>query len=952
MPRRLILMAIFAMFVFTLPSGAYAQVAPLSLSEITALSHAVVDVKVTGSSVRAQYPAPGRAVPFTDVRAHVTRTFKGSRPIDFTISQPGGTLGDVRLLVTELPDFVPGERCILFLDANGVIAGNRGKLEIVDGAVPELGMTLEAVEAAIADMVDGRTAAAPLMYGEQTATLAEALGLPEEGVTGASVSAAAISGISPVRSNAGIGDVITITGSGFGATRGSGSVSFLLGDSISGIRKAAEVYPSWSDTQIRCEVPAGVQAGSVRITTAAGTTFTSAYYDIGFSTSGKHVTQNPLVYRVNENTADVAGEGAAFAAAFATWSGAGSNFRAQKSPTPGTRTKYPPVYDEINDAFFAPAEYFGTGVLAVNYLWLAPGSDIIYETDLVMNDGVAWSIGAVSGRYDIETLALHEVGHAVGLDDQYSELHEVMGASWSNGTRRALTQSEQEGAVYLYGYDATIAPGAPQISSATHSTQDIWVSRTSASFAFSATAPAGVGGYSYLLNTSAATVPDMVSEGTATSVSFSSLADGEHYFHVRAASTGNVWGPAAHYRVRIDTQPPVSLVSVPATSALAAHVTMSATDARSGVAAMRYSLDAGPVQTSTGTMNVVGFGEHTLTYWSVDAAGNTESARHVVFEVVPRESFSVVSVQGDDRFATAVESSKLGFVSGASTVLIATGRNWPDALGASALAGALDAPILLVDTSAVPAAVAAEITRLGATHAIIIGGTAAVSADVQTRLRSTGSITSVERIFGTDRYDTARRVAIRAIQAAGSEFDGSLIVATGASYADALAASPASAAKHWPVVLVAPQLGLDTGTRVFVTTRGARAFVMGGTSAVSAQAYADLEGIFGPEAVKRISGADRFETAARIAVWSLADAGLTFATPAIATGRSPYDALSGGVVQGRDGSILLLTEASHLPTSTADLIRDNESAIREVRFLGGTSAIGQSVRDTVAAYFD
>jgi putative cell wall-binding protein len=813
-------------------------------------------------------------------------------------------------------------------------------------------MTLAAVQEVIADLVAGRPAGTLLVYDEQAAQIASALGITEEGETGSTVTAAGVTGITPSRSDAGVGDVITINGADFGTTRGSGTVSFLLGNAMNGSRKAASTYTAWSDTQISCVVPDGVQGGSVKITTGAGTVFTSAYYDIGFSTNGSHVTQNPLVYRVNENTADVVGEGAAIAASLATWSNAGSNFRAQKSATPGTRTAYPPAYDGINDVYFAAGTNFPAGYLAVNYLWYSPGSDVIYETDVVFNDGAAWAIGAVSGRYDIETIALHEVGHAVGLDDQYLEYNEAMGAAASNATRRALSRSELEGAVYLYGYDASIAPGAPVVSSTTHVTQDIWVSRNSASFAFSASAPAGVGGYSYLLDTYAATLPDAVSEGTGTTASFSSLADGEHYFHVRAASTGNAWGPASHYRIRIDTQPPVSKVSVTATSILNAQVFMSAADSRSGVASMRYSLDGGPVQNSTGIINVASLGTHTLSYWSVDTAGNSEAPRQISFEVLPRDVFTLVEVHGPDRFTTAVESSRLGFPTGAATVLVATGRNWPDALGASALAGALDAPLLLVDTDAIPIVVADEIARLKATRAIIIGGTTAVSTTVQTALAKTGSVAAVERIAGTDRYDTARRVSTRAIAVAGGEFDGGLIVATGASYADALSASPASAARHWPVVLVAPQQGLDAATRTFVTKYGKRAYVMGGTSAVSSTAYQDLVDIFGTGAVKRIAGADRFDTAATIASWSMAEAGLTFAAPAIATGRSPYDALAGGIMQGRAGSVVFLTECSVLPTATSGAIATNEPAIREVRVLGGAIAIEQPVRDRVVSFFE
>jgi basic membrane protein A and related proteins len=120
-----------------------------------------------------------------------------------------------------------------------------------------------------------------------------------------------------------------------------------------------------------------------------------------------------------------------------------------------------------------------------------------------------------------------------------------------------------------------------------------------------------------------------------------------------------------------------------------------------------------------------------------------------------------INIQGMSRFDTAVAASLEAYPLGSAYVIIATGRNWPDALGGTALAGALDAPILLSEPTSLPTATRTEISRLGATHAIILGGTGAVSAGVQNDLATMGL--SVERIAGTTRYQTADAVALRTI---------------------------------------------------------------------------------------------------------------------------------------------------------------------------------------------
>jgi Tol biopolymer transport system component len=83
-----------------------------------------------------------------------------------------------------------------------------------------------------------------------------------------------------------------------------------------------------------------------------------------------------------------------------------------------------------------------------------------------------------------------------------------------------------------------------------------------------------------------------------------------------------------------------------------------------------------------------------------------------------------MTVAGPDRYATAVEASKVGYPSGAASVVIATGENWPDALGGSALAGAVDGPLLLTRATTIPDVTRAEIVRLKAKTAYVLGGAA------------------------------------------------------------------------------------------------------------------------------------------------------------------------------------------------------------------------------------
>jgi putative cell wall-binding protein len=94
----------------------------------------------------------------------------------------------------------------------------------------------------------------------------------------------------------------------------------------------------------------------------------------------------------------------------------------------------------------------------------------------------------------------------------------------------------------------------------------------------------------------------------------------------------------------------------------------------------------------------------------------------------------VLRQAGPDRYATASEISK-GTFSTAETVFIATGRNFPDALGGGTAAAAFDGPLLLVPATSVPPPIETEIRRLAPARVFVLGTAPVVSDDVVTTIR-------------------------------------------------------------------------------------------------------------------------------------------------------------------------------------------------------------------------
>ncbi|MDA3935813.1 MAG: DUF1565 domain-containing protein [Actinomycetota bacterium] len=76
--------------------------------------------------------------------------------------------------------------------------------------------------------------------------------------------------------------------------------------------------------------------------------------------------------------------------------------------------------------------------------------------------------------------------------------------------------------------------------------------------------------------------------------------------------------------VMIDMTPPTTTSDAVSEYDGSSAISLDATDAISGVASTYFSLDDGPFMAYEGSVNTTTVGEHTITYYSVDVAGNTE----------------------------------------------------------------------------------------------------------------------------------------------------------------------------------------------------------------------------------------------------------------------------------------------------------------------------------------
>jgi hypothetical protein len=130
-------------------------------------------------------------------------------------------------------------------------------------------------------------------------------------------------------------------------------------------------------------------------------------------------------------------------------------------------------------------------------------------------------------------------------------------------------------------------------------------------------------------------------------------------------SSGGSYGP-----IGFDTVPPHTTGQ--ASTAIPAQVTLTATDATSGVAGTVYQLDGGATTTYTGPFPVSAAGSHTLTFHSTDNAGNVENTETLKFSVGATTTTAVTSSVNPAQFYqgitfTATVSSAGGTPTGTVT---------------------------------------------------------------------------------------------------------------------------------------------------------------------------------------------------------------------------------------------------------------------------------------------
>ncbi len=291
---------------------------------------------------------------------------------------------------------------------------------------------------------------------------------------------------------------------------------------------------------------------------------------------------------------------------------------------------------------------------------------------------------------------------------------------------------------------------------------------------------------------------------------------------------------------------------------------------------------------------------------------------------------------GNTLFDTMQEIVKQGWSGKGGTVIIATSGGFADALSAAGIAGLEGAPVLLVNKNSLPSQTENELIRLKPKKIIIAGGDGAISNRVANQIKTTTGV-APRRIYGETATGTAAKLNEAYI---GKWTSGIAILATNASFYDALSVAPISYAKHYPIFLTEGKRSVSKETINAMKKCGIKqVIVVGGTGAIPDKIVNTLKSN-GIGLKVRLWGETAYDTSAAIANWGLIN-GMSANNMGVATGASYYDALCGASLCGKNNAVLVLTEKNKARNTVVP--KNKNAQIGRAYVFGGDGAVSDKV---------
>lgn len=194
---------------------------------------------------------------------------------------------------------------------------------------------------------------------------------------------------------------------------------------------------------------------------------------------------------------------------------------------------------------------------------------------------------------------------------------------------------------------------------------------------------------------------------------------------------------------------------------------------------------------------------------------------------------------------------------------------------------------------------------------------------------SVKSENNFNRIAGSDRYATSLQIS-----RAGWNTSDYAVLASGASFPDALSAAPLAKKYNAPILLTAGDILTEELDAELDRLKVKNVFIIGGTGSVSS----NIEDKLKQKNISytRLSGANRYETSVAIANY-LGSSTKVF----VVNGENFPDALSIASYAASKGIPILITQKNILPLGALNYIREN--GVTDTYVIGGTSVVSNFI---------
>ena len=230
--------------------------------------------------------------------------------------------------------------------------------------------------------------------------------------------------------------------------------------------------------------------------------------------------------------------------------------------------------------------------------------------------------------------------------------------------------------------------------------------------------------------------------------------------------------------------------------------------------------------------------------------------------------FKYARFAGYDRYETSYQIANC--VNNPSTVVIASGESFPDALSISSFAANNGWPILLTAKNVLPEVMQNFLSANTPSKIYIIGGTGVISGNVESQISGIVPQASIERLAGQDRFDTNTIIA-----QTFKPNPTTIYVATGNGFADALSGSSLAAKSGDPILLIdSTSATLPTAIANYLKNVNTKPnfVVFGGTSVVPDSVLTNMNNLMlGTEDVVKYEGKSNFVPVANQSEFSVSD---------------------------------------------------------------------------------